>query len=303
MNLAPVILFTYKRLNHTKSTINSLLSCKEASDTCLYIFSDAPKSNEDIIDVFKVRNYIKTIVGFKNISITYRENNYGLAKNIECGLNEIFSDHRKAIILEDDIIVSPFFLIFMNNALLKYENNRNIWHISGWNYPIRVTDQNYQYNSFFLQLSNCWGWATWANRWEYYEKNPIKISQNWSINFKKRFTLNGANKNFWKQISHNKNNKINTWAIFWYASIFQNNGLCLNPVVTYTRNIGNDGTGENCDSNDIFISELNNKFSNNFPIDINIENSFYNLIREFYIKNKLTIWRRIINKGKKIIRQ
>ena len=43
----------------------------------------------------------------------------------------------------------------------------------------------------------------------------------------------------------NKKNKLNTWAIFWNATIFYHNGLCLNPVKSLVKNIGFDGSGEN----------------------------------------------------------
>ena len=113
---------------------------------------------------------------------------------------------------------------------------------------------------------------------------------------KNKFTLDGANYDFWKQIIYNKKNKINTWAIFWYATIFQNNGICLNPVISYTRNIGNDGTGENCDNNDIYFTDINMNFYNNFPILNEINMIFYDLIRKFYLENKISIKNRIKNK-------
>ena len=299
MDYAPIVIFVYKRLLHTKFTIESILSCEESKNSIVYIFSDAPKVLEDELFVLEVRNYIKSITGFKQIFIIYRDINFGLAKNIILGLNDLFEKNDKLIILEDDIVVSKSFLKFMNDALFLYQNEKKIWHISGWNYPI--DSSNYQYNSYFLQMSNCWGWATWADRWKYFKKNPSYIMKSWSREMRNSFTLQNANNNFWQQITYNKKNKINTWAIFWYATIFQNNGLCLNPVKTFTENIGNDGSGENCGDKDIFKSELSVDHNNNFPNLIQINLEYYQLIRKFYLQNNIPFYIKVINRIKLLI--
>jgi hypothetical protein len=299
LKFAPIVLFTYKRLDHLQITIESLLSCNESKESELHIYSDSAKGVEDYEDVLSVRKYIQTINGFKFIKISFREHNFGLAKNITTALNEIFTKYNKAIILEDDIVVSKSFLKFMNDALFLYQNEKKIWHVSGWNYPI--DSSNYQYNSYFLQMSNCWGWATWADRWKYFKKNPSYIMKSWSREMRNSFTLQNANNNFWQQITYNKKNKINTWAIFWYATIFQNNGLCLNPVKTFTENIGNDGSGENCGDKDIFKSDLSVDHNNNFPNLIQINLEYYQLIRKFYLQNNIPFYIKVINRIKLLI--
>ena len=291
VSYSPIVIFVYRRLHHTRLTIESLLQCEESIHSELYIFSDAPKSRKDDDDVIKVRNYIKTIRGFKRIFIIYRESNFGLAKNIILGLNGIFKEHEKAIILEDDIVVSRYFLKFMNAALDLYRKESKIWHVSGWNYPMNYS--NYHQNSYFLQLPNCWGWATWADRWRFFEKDPSYIIDLWSNDMKYRFTIQGANYNFWQQVVYNKKNKINTWAIFWYATIFQNNGLCLNPVKTLTQNIGNDGTGENCGDIDFYTSVLNEDYNISFPKFIELNVAFHRLIYDFYVNNRISIFQRL----------
>jgi hypothetical protein len=92
---------------------------------------------------------------------------------------------------------------------------------------------------------NCWGWATWADRWQYFERDKEKLVKTWDKEKVKRFNLDGSC-NFWGQVVDNYSGKLNTWGIFWYASIFEHDGLCLNPVRSFVQNIGHDGSGENC---------------------------------------------------------
>ena len=135
-----------------------------------------------------VRGYIKKVKGFKKKKIYYRKDNYGLAKNIISGVTEILKKEKKAIILEDDLVFSKNFLSFMNKALNFYEKKK-VFHISGWNYNL---DLKIKEDSFFTRGMNCWGWATWKNRWKYFEKKPNKILSKWKNDKIKMFNFDNS---------------------------------------------------------------------------------------------------------------
>ncbi|WP_318480484.1 glycosyltransferase family protein [Photobacterium leiognathi] len=298
LNYAPIILFVYDRLDHTKKTIESLRENRISMDSDLFIYSDFHKKENDREDVLAVREYIKTIDGFKSISIIYRNENYGLAKNISEGVKEVINKYGKAIILEDDIVTSPYFLKFMNDALAKYQKNKNVWHISGWNYPISTDNLP---ETFFWQTMNCWGWATWKDRWNHFEKNPKSLIGSWDNDKIKKFNLDG-DYDFWCQVTANENGKINTWAVFWYATIFNNNGLCLNPTESLVDNIGNDGSGQNCGSFDPYKIQLSlkNPINLNENVEINLE--AVNRVKAFYRSLKLPFYLRVFNKLKRVLK-
>ena len=240
----PVIIFVYNRPQHTRETVEALLKNDLADQSDLTVFSDAAKNSGAAQQVQEVRDYLKTITGFKSVRIVEREENWGLAKSIIQGVTEVVNQYGKVIVLEDDIVTSPAFLQFMNQALNFYEEQKRIWHVSGWSYPIETEGLD---DVFLWRAMNCWGWATWADRWQYFKKNPTALIENWSAEEKNRFALDGSN-SFWKQVEANAEGKIDTWAIFWAATIFQNSGLCLNPAVSYSDNIGHDGSGVHCGS-------------------------------------------------------
>ena len=242
MDLAPIVLFVYNRFDHTKKTIESLQKNKLAEESELFIYSDAPKSTKVKASVIEVRKYIKNIQGFKKITIIEQKDNLGLAKSITTGVTDVVQTHGKVIVLEDDIVTSPYFLSFMNKSLKMYKEEKRIWHISGWNYPTSFNEQN---DTYLYRIMDCWGWATWSDRWQYFEKNTEKLINTFTKDDIKKFNLDGFT-DLWRQVKLNKSGRINTWAIYWYASIFLNNGFCLNPVKSLVRNIGHDGTGEHC---------------------------------------------------------
>ena len=220
-----------------------------------------------------------------------------MANNIIDGVTNVINQYGKVIVLEDDIVTSPYFLRFMNKALTYYKENKKVWHISGWNPPIDCTSLP---ETFLWRVMNCYGWASWADRWKYFERDPKKLITEFSRKDIYHFNLEGEKK-FWKQVKKNIKRKHFTWAIFWYATIFKNKGLCLNPSHSYVKNIGFDGSGIHC---------VNKYDKDNMSLcqkpDITfvekIEESFLGVekIKEFYRSKKKPLIVRAITKLKQI---
>jgi hypothetical protein len=250
--LSPIVLFVYNRPEHTRRTVEALSSNVLADQSDLFVYSDAPKDVSANDKVREVRSFISTIKGFKSVTIIEREKNWGLAASITDGVTNIVNQYGKIIVLEDDIVTSQYFLKFMNNALDFYADLQEIWHISGWNHPIKPVGLP---DAFFWYTMDCWGWATWKDRWQYFEKNAQKLLSNFKKRDIYRFNMYGAD-NLWGQILGNISEEINTWAIFWYASIFLRNGLCLNPTLSFVQNIGFDGSGVHCGMTSIYKNDV-----------------------------------------------
>lgn len=299
MQLAPIALFVYNRPWHTRQTVEALLENELASSSRLFVFSDGPKGEQDAPAVQEVRDYIKGITGFASIEIIERDTNWGLADNIVDGVFHIVNEFGKIIVLEDDLVTSPYFLRFMNEALEFYKDEPKVWHISGWNYPI---DPEGLPDTFLWRVMNCWGWATWADRWQYYERDPEKLVREFSKDDIQRFNLDGAH-NFWGQVKANVEGRMRTWAIFWYATIFKNDGLCLNPSQSLVQNIGHDGSGLNCGKSNNF----NNKTSKFLPhihkFDIFENELALKRIQEFLLSIRPSFLKKIIQKYKKYVKK
>lgn len=297
MKLAPIVIFVYNRPWHTQQAIESLMRNKLSSSSKLFIFSDGAKNNQDEPAVEEVRDYIKGIRGFVDIEIIERERNWGLADNIIDGVTRVVNEYDRIIVLEDDLVTSPYFLRFMNETLEFYKDEKWIWHISGWNYPI---DPKGISDIFLWRVMNCWGWATWLDRWQYFERDSEKLFRNFSQDDIKRFNLDGAH-NFWSQVERNVEGRIKTWAIFWYAAIFKKNGLCLNPSQSLVQNIGHDGSGSNCGRSKSHHTPLNKvmpKLEN-----LNLKENFEALdkIKYFYKSIKPFLLIRLLAKIKRFL--
>jgi len=258
--LAPVVLFVYNRLDHVTQTIKYLQENRLANVSDLYIYSDGASSERDQLSVEEVRAYLKTVEGFSSVVIVEQTENFGLAKSIISGVTEIVNRFGKIIVLEDDLITSPYFLDFMNDALLTYESQSRVMHVSGYMYPIRHKSLP---SSFFLRPTSCWGWATWKGSWEVFKKNSDYYLEVFDRKMIKQFNLNGSY-DYFEQILANKSGAINSWAIYWYASCFLNDGLSLHPRESFVRNIGMDGSGVHCNDTNLFYVDLATENVKNF---------------------------------------
>jgi hypothetical protein len=295
--LAPVVLFAFARPVHTGRTLEALAADALAKQSDLIVYADAARDESEIERVTAVRAIVHAASGFRSTTVIERETNYGLSRNIIEGVTEVCSRYGRVIVLEDDIVTGSNFLAFMNAALDRYMNDSRAWHISGWNYPV---DPSGLGDAFFWRVMNCWGWATWADRWQYFQKNPQRLVESWDKEKIRRFNLDGAH-DFWAQISANRTGKLNTWAIFWYATIFENNGLCLNPARSFVRNIGHDGSGENCDHSDSFaVEQLGSEYAD-LPECKEESIVAVQRIKAFYDGMQPPFWQRLIRYFKNLI--
>lgn len=246
MIYAPVVLFVYNRLWHAEQTINALLLNKEANQTDLIIYSDAPKNQKSLDIVCEVRKYLKKIEGFKSIKIIERSHNFGLSRSIIDGVTSACKKHGRVIVLEDDLVVSQHFLSFMNMALEKYANTPNVISIHGYIYPIKTALPE----TFFLRGADCWGWATWDRAWSLFNpEGEYLLSELKRRRLLNLFDYEGAY-NFSGMLEGQILGMNDSWAIRWHASAFLQNKLTLYPGRSLVKNIGNDGTGVHCRINE-----------------------------------------------------
>lgn len=289
--LAPIALFVYNRIEHVRKTVNSLSNNLFADKSDLYIFSDGAKTSGDISAINNVRKFCSNLNNFKSITLVNRDVNFGLAKNLVNGISQVLENNDKIIVLEDDLLTDKFFLKYMNEALMFFENQKDVISIHGYIYPL---EKKFQKPSF-LKGADCWGWATWKRGWDLYNDdtnylyNEIKNN-----NFEKEFNFNNSY-NYFKLLEKTLRDKNSSWAIKWYASAFLKNKLTLYPPHSLVHNIGNDGSGTNSSNNKIYDNDLKNvpiKLDNITVIeDINLRNEFEN-----YFISKNNFLKKIINK-------
>lgn len=243
MNTAPVILFVYNRPDHTAKTLDALAGNSLSQQTDLIIYADGAKPGASENEMRKIEA-IKKLIGdekrFRTTTIYISEKNKGLANSIIDGVTETVNKYGSVIVMEDDLVTSPHFLSFMNQALQLYADNKEVACISGYIYPVREKLPG----SFFLKGADCWGWATWKRSWDIFEKKGEVLYD--------KLLLNGHSADFdfydsypyMQMLKDQIHGKNKSWAIRWYASAYLEGMLTLYPGQSLVKNIGFDGSGE-----------------------------------------------------------
>ena len=251
-NLAPIVLFTYNRPRHTRQTVEALLKNDYAAESDLIIYSDGYKDEKTREGVEETRKYIQSITGFKLIQVIKREKNWGLANNIIDGVTAVVNTYGRIIVLEDDLLTSPYFLKYMNEGLNFYENEEDVISIHGYTFPVKGKLPE----TFFIRGADCWGWGTWKRGWDLFEADGVKLLSELLYSHKTKEFDFGGSYPYTKMLKKHVEGKVDSWAIRWYASAFLKNKLTLYPGRSLIFYNGNDGSGTNCGVSDEFKIEL-----------------------------------------------
>ncbi len=236
--LAPIIMFVYSRPDLTQNTLNSLAQNKEAQNSDLFIFADGPKStasDSQKDNINKVRMLIAQQTGFKSVTIKAAEKNMGLANSVIAGVTEVVNQFGKAIIVEDDVSLSPYFLKFMNEALQIYEHDEKVSGIGSWNYFFLPPDNS---DNFFLRHPDTIAWATFKRVWNKFNPDAdFLINEIKKKGLTKAFNMENSI-DLMKMLHRQKEGKVDSWAVRWTASVFLQNMLTLYPQRSLSRHEG-----------------------------------------------------------------
>jgi len=252
LGLAPVVMFAYSRPDHLRRAVASLLRNPECERTHIHFFCDGPKTPEVQGQVDAVRRCIESVRGFASVTRVYRDRNLGLAESVIDGVTRVVGQYGRVIVLEDDLILSPLFLRFMNAALDAYQTDAQVASIHGYCYPTRMPLPD----TFFIRGADCWGWATWQRAWQHFEPNgQLLLDQLRSRSLTARFDYGGRYP-FTRMLQDQVAGRNSSWAVRWHAACFLKDMLTLYPGRSLVHNSGFDSSGRHCDTRTDFDQQV-----------------------------------------------
>lgn len=251
MMYAPIIVSVYDRLEHLQRCIESLKANKLAAESILYVVSDAAYKEEHVDRIRKVRDYISSLNGFKEVRPVFREKNLGAPKSIGLVLGDALSTSDSFIFLEDDIVVSNDFLQYLNDGLVYYREQKNIFAICGFKAPFDLP-LNYKEDVFFYPCNSPWGFATWKDRWEAVNHDYFDRYSELKKDLKKYKAFTSIGFYIKGILQADSRKEIVAGDLRVYYHMFQHNMCSVFPVVSKTQNWGFDGTGEHCGNKDVW---------------------------------------------------
>lgn len=248
MNLAPIILFTYNRPDHTEKTLEALMANSYANQSSLIIFNDGAPASSSALNlkrIKEVRSTIRKKQWCKEVTIIEREKNLGLANNVIDGVSLILKEHSSVIVLEDDIVTGKYFLKFMNEALTTYANDDKVYGVTGHKFKSK---KNITKPTYFLPVMSSWGYGTWRDRWEKISFDGAELLKTIDNNNASNM-LNFGHLHYYQMLQDQVAGRNDSWAVRFLTSMFLDNGIFLYPNRPLLVNIGLDGSGVHCNNN------------------------------------------------------
>lgn len=235
--MSPICLFVYKRYDTTKLMLESLLACPECADSELYVFMDEARNDSEADDVEKVRALFDNLQGFKAIHPYPARMNKGMARSVIDGVTTVLEKHESIIVLEDDLVVAPDFLTFMNTALEAYRDRSDIWSISGYTPTLKEIEQYDKNGVFLVPRAQCWGWATWNDRWETVDWEVSDFNY-LARNKKRRIAFDMGGNDLFRTLEMEHRERIESWAVRWAYAASKQKMWTVNPMLSKVQNIG-----------------------------------------------------------------
>jgi len=303
MKLAPIAFFAYKRPEHTRKSLESLSQNEGAESSDLFIFCEGAKRIEDEEAVRQVRQVVRSKQWCRNVHVIEHEKNMGCANSIIYGLTKICEEYGSVIVVEDDLLLSPYFLHYMNSALELYKNEQKVMQISGHMFPVKFASS--QEDSIFLPFTTSWGWATWQRAWQHFDPD-MKGYEQLKLNKNKRykFDLNGSFAYF-NMLEYQLTGEIDAWDIRWYLSTFMLDGLTLFPKKSLVANIGFDGSGTHCGESSSLDGEMTQDKILSMPKSVKLNDKEVNIVFTYLrsINKQPSLLQRIKNRLLRILHQ
>ncbi|MDB4303587.1 hypothetical protein N9934_02185 [Desulfosarcina sp.] len=280
----PVAFFIYKRPEATWESFSQIAKAKPKE---LFIVADGAQHLSEEIAVEETRKILKEIDWDCHVHTNMSDVNMGCKQRFVTGLKWIFSHCEEAIIIEDDIVVSPGFFKYAQELLEYYRDDKRVYSISGCNigYENKTQKNSYSFSNFM----NMWGWATWRRAY-----NNIDFEmEGWSSfklssEFKRSIKNDRENlwlKNWIIKFDRAYEGKVDTWDYQWIYSQLRHNGVSVVPATNMVANIGygevatHTANSEHLDRANLTSKDIN--FPLRHPCKIKIDRKY----EDFIIRN------------------
>ncbi len=220
----------------------SLINLKD-SNRNVYISIDGARNSLDEPHVQEcialAKNFAKVHSGVGAVKLLAHESNLGCKEAVRSAIDWAFETEDRLIILEDDISFKQEFLDTMDNWLEKFNDEKEVFHLNGYNPLPKSMEVNF---SYLCRYTHVWGWATWRDRWSYYDRElatwdmgdlrllPGLIGQDLSDDFC----------DYWNRQLLACSEGLDTWDIQWLYSQWRYGGFSLTPGSRLTGNLGFD---------------------------------------------------------------
>ena len=166
---------TFNRLDYLRQALNALKQCDGIEDYVLY--ASCEPGFKDIVTALESASF------FKKVLVHVNPSRFGLCKNTKHSTIRALRHADQIVGMEDDIILMPDALRYLEWGLHTYKDDPKIWSI-GCDNLLRSKEEAGQLRPDTVHRRahfSCWGWAMWKNRYEQLFKEWPDDKKSWAM--------------------------------------------------------------------------------------------------------------------------
>ena len=232
----PIAYLIFNRPRHTRETFAAIRAQRPST---LLIIADGPRLGHptDADRCRETREVVEQIDWPCKVLHNYATQNMGCKRRVSSGLDWVFEQVERAIIIEDDCLPNEDFFSFCDALLDRYEDDERVWVVTGNNFQRGQKRGEEAY--YFSKYNHCWGWATWRRAWQHYRVDmPFWPAWQSTADWRNK-TPDVVERKVWSDFFDRvKNNEIDTWDYQWTACVWFHGGLTATPNANLVTNLG-----------------------------------------------------------------
>ncbi|UMG91118.1 hypothetical protein [Nocardioides sp. TF02-7] len=243
--MTAVVLVGFNRPEHTRRTLDAI---RVARPERLFLVADGPRPDrpDDAALCAQVRAVMDDVDWPCDVARRFSDTNLGCEGNVETGLDWVFGQVDRAIVLEDDCVADPTFFAYAAELLDRYRDDLRVWQVAGNSHGVPASlfgDDGYRFASW----ASVWGWATWADRWQRHRaafprdhRGPGGDAPVRAVPAAPRPELlvtRGGRRHF-AEAAVSDDVVRHGWDKQWWITMLTEGGLAATPAVNMVQNIG-----------------------------------------------------------------
>jgi hypothetical protein len=235
--MVAVVLVFFKRM----SALKVLEGIQTYAPENLYLIADGGRTEKEHEQCLIVRRAVEDAIDWPcEVHKLYSETNLGCRVGIPGGLDAVFDQVDRAIILEDDCVPAASFFPYCEEMLRRYATDTRIWTICGSNFlPSGSYFGDHSY--LFSGYPETWGWATWKRAWSGYNKDISLWPQAKMEGILGAIFPRSEEREYWESIFQqvfDHTTFSDPWDYQWLFLSWSNNALSVVPRENQISNIG-----------------------------------------------------------------
>ena len=231
----PVAFVLFRRPDRTQRVFEAI---RRVGPKRLFLIADGPGSADEAAQCEAARAVVNDVDWPCEVTRYFATENVGLKRRLPSGLDRVFAEVDRAIVLEDDCLPHETFFRFCDGLLDRYAEEERVMHIAGSQLLGDPPPRRASYH--FSRYVHIWGWATWRRAWRHFDvelrewhhlsraQREERLREMFDDEFERRY---------WRYV-WDRSGEIENWDAQWSYAVLARRGLAANPNRNLISNIG-----------------------------------------------------------------